>query len=189
MIRFDDDPLTGPQDDSLDDVEDETRTWHFGPGKRMWTARWQEMIDHKRQVDSAYRGTTAPSVDEFRMAIDGFFVACEHLKDWLIHDLRFSVTGQNDHLAPDAKNEKRRSKLVRDFADQTLALRVADAYANTWKHHSRIRPGKDDPYAWIDTVTSHRAGMTAEIWLKEPNKLVPWPPRFARFRWHEITSM
>lgn len=27
------------QDDSLDSVDDETRAWHIGPGKRVWTAR------------------------------------------------------------------------------------------------------------------------------------------------------
>lgn len=48
---------------------------------------------------------------------------------------------------PDAKNEKRRNGLVRDFADETLALWGADAYANTCKHYSQTRPGKNDPYA------------------------------------------
>lgn len=126
------------------------------------------MLAYKGQIDRAYAGEGAASVDDFRMMIDGFFVACEHLKDWLIHDLGLSLTGKDDDLVDDRETEKRRIARVHGFANDSLPLSVADAYANVWKHHTRS--GEKMPWAWINSITEGPSGMSAEIWYYLPGK-------------------
>jgi hypothetical protein len=61
--------------------------------------------------------------------------------------------------------DRRRRKTVEDYAEQSVPLRVAVAYANVWKHHTR--DAKHERYAWINTVTRTPTSMSAEIWYRD----------------------
>jgi hypothetical protein len=87
--------------------------------------QWQTILHCLEELRVAYspRGEALGTV-EIKSRVETFFVECDHLRDWLKHDLRAlpGVTA-ND---------------IREYAlKSSPALSICYAICNTHKHHTR----------------------------------------------------
>jgi hypothetical protein len=73
--------------------------------------------------------------------------------------------------------------IVPDGFDFDRDVPVIDELA--FRGKLQVLVGDPRPVGADDLVVA----MPARIAINKAIELVPWPPRFARFRWHEITSM
>lgn len=87
--------------------------------QRSWRERWQRLERSYEAVQKIYNGTSGGDSTEWKRTVSDFFDDCYHLADWLKRD-------------PETKREDAMSS-VRDHPH----LKLADAYANTDKHHTR----------------------------------------------------
>jgi hypothetical protein len=111
---------------------------------RPWEQKWQDVLHSLQQIERAYTTRDFESNEDIRRAVEGFFKTCRELADWL---------WQNGGLEKSA---------VMKFVLDDPHLRLADAVAQTTKHHTRH--GKDDPItARIVEIRSSPVGVTAKI--------------------------
>ena len=88
-------------------------------GPRPWQQKWQDVVDALHRVEAAYATTEGLGNEQLRRTVKGFFEICRELADWL---------WQSTSLDKDA---------VMDFVHGDPDLRLADAMAQTTKHHTR----------------------------------------------------
>jgi hypothetical protein len=122
---------------------------------RPWLEKWRFVLHHlarlRRYYESEVPDTSNLDVEAWAT---GFFVECNHLVDWLCHDIS-SLGGVT-------------KRQIRDFASDSEALRRCDAICNTHKHHTR---NTMKPTARIGDVEQSRGRwqVTVELdWLSRP---------------------
>lgn len=94
-------------------------------GGRPWSEQWRRVKRLFADVGAIYYGTFAPASNEaWKDAVSNFFVACYHQYEWLASDASLGATMQRD---------------VRTFVETNADLRLAEAFTNTYKHHTRTR--------------------------------------------------
>ncbi len=114
-------------------------------GLRPWAEKWGEIRHGRDAVDAIYAGTFEPRSDvAWQVALTDALVSVTHLADWLEGDKATGVPNG------DAKA----------FAHTDAAVRVAVAFANTAKHHTRNQGGDT---ARILSITS---GCPNEIMIE-----------------------
>jgi hypothetical protein len=90
------------------------------PSPRPWQQQWQDILRALKPVERAYMTQGGLSNEDVRRDIENFFKVCRELADWL-----WQNTGVSK---PTAIKRVHRSHY----------LRLADAMAQTAKHHTRI---------------------------------------------------
>lgn len=112
---------------------------------RPWQQKWQDVLDALQRVRSTYTTKEGQGNEDVRRAVEGFFNTSRELADWL---------WENTTVGEPA---------VRALIRRSPSLRLADAMAQTTKHHTR-RPGKADPItARITEVRVGPDGASAQI--------------------------
>jgi hypothetical protein len=120
---------------------------------RPWRQKWQDVLDALKPIERAYMTQDGLSTEDVRRDIENFFEACRELADWLWRSTRVSKS------------------IVMKRVRGGHYLRLADAMAQTIKHHTRtgqnaitvsigeIRIGPDGARVRIDwSKTSGRKG-------------------------------
>lgn len=93
---------------------------------RPWRQKWQDVLDALKPIERAYMTQESLSNEDVRRDIEDFFQACRELADWL-----WQSTGVS------------KSTVMRRVHGSHY-LRLADAIAQTAKHHTRT-PTKQNP--------------------------------------------
>jgi hypothetical protein len=102
-------------------------------------------LDALGEVKSAYTTKEGQGNEDVRRVVEDYFKTCRELADWL---------WQNTNV-----NKSAIIGLIR----RSPSLRLADAMAQTTKHHTRL-PGKDDPItARITEIRVGPDGASAQI--------------------------
>jgi hypothetical protein len=86
---------------------------------RPWRQKWQDVLDAVELVERDYQPQGSLGNEKVRRNVEGFFQACRELADWL---------WQNAGVTKSKVHERIR---------QSHYLRLADAMAQTAKHHTR----------------------------------------------------
>jgi hypothetical protein len=86
---------------------------------RPWQQKWQDILDTLKPVEHAYTTKGGLSNEDVRRDIEAFFRACREMADWL---------WQNTNLSKATVLKRVRNSHY---------LRLADAIAQTTKHHTR----------------------------------------------------
>lgn len=89
------------------------------PIPRPWRQKWQDILDALKPVERAYMTRDGLSNEDVRRDMEDFFRACREMADWL---------WQNTSLSKPTVMKRVRSSHY---------LRLADAIAQTTKHHTR----------------------------------------------------
>jgi hypothetical protein len=112
---------------------------------RPWKQKWQDVLEAFGRVKSAYTTKEGQGNEDVRRVVEDFFKICRELADWL-----WQNTTVNEFA-------------VRGLIRRSPSLRLADAMAQTTKHHTRRR-GKDDPItAHITEIRVGPDGASAQI--------------------------
>jgi hypothetical protein len=112
---------------------------------RPWKQKWQDVLNALGEVKSAYTAKEGQGNEDVRRIVEDFIKTCRELADWL---------WQNTNV-----NKSTVIGLIR----RSPSLRLADAMAQTTKHHTR-RSGKDDPItARITEIRVGPDGARAQI--------------------------
>jgi hypothetical protein len=97
---------------------------------RPWQQKWQDVEYGLEQVESAYDAPQGWYDNEhMRRVVEGFFKDCRELADWL----------WQDHLSTGLDKKTVMNDMMAD-----PDLRLADAIAQTTKHHTR-KPSRTNP--------------------------------------------
>jgi len=123
---------------------------------RPWTEQWQTILHCLEELRVAYspRGETLGTV-EIKSRVETFFVECDHLRDWLKHDL----SALHGVTADDIRGYALRS---------SPALSTCYAVCNTHKHHTRDR-GRTEAQIREISVSSSGARVAIEIDWASPS--------------------
>jgi hypothetical protein len=116
---------------------------------RPWEQKWRDVLDELQRMERACAREEGQSTDDVRRAVEGFFKTCRELADWL---------WQNGGLA---------KPIVMSFVLSDPRLRLADAVAQTTKHHTRT--GDDPITARITEIRSAPEGISAKISWSRPS--------------------
>ena len=93
---------------------------------RPWRQKWQDVLDALKSVERAYESQEDLSIEDVRRDVEDFFQACRELADWLWQSTAVSKS------------------TVMKRVHGSHYLRLADALAQTAKHHTR-KPAKQNP--------------------------------------------
>lgn len=114
---------------------------------RPWRQKWQDVLGALELIERAYTTQEGLSNDDVRRNIEDFFKACRELADWLWQD-----AGVN-------------KATVMKRVHGSHYLRLADAMAQTIKHHTRA--GQNQITARIAEIRTGPDGARARIdWSK-----------------------
>jgi hypothetical protein len=116
---------------------------------RPWQQKWQDVLDALQEVENVYTRREGRSTDDVRRVIEEFFKICRELADWL---------WQNAGLA---------KATVMSCVLNDPHLRLADAVAQTTKHHTRM--GSDPITARITEIRSAPEDLGAMIGWSRPS--------------------
>lgn len=120
---------------------------------RPWQQKWQDVEHGLQQIETAYDVTQGQYGNEHvRRVVEGFFKDCRELADWLWQDLQ--SIGLDEPT-------------IRTFMRSDPDLRLADAIAQTIKHHTRT--GTDPITARITDITIGPGGRHAKIGWSQPS--------------------
>jgi hypothetical protein len=86
---------------------------------RPWQQKWQDVLDALKPIEHAYTTKESLSNEGIRRDVENFFEVCRELADWL---------WQNSGVSKD---------IVMKLVHGSHYLRLADAMAQTTKHHTR----------------------------------------------------
>jgi hypothetical protein len=124
---------------------------------RPWSEKWLETLRCLRALEAAYTGTEGLNNDEIDDRCLSFFVACDHVRDWLAGDTPPGVTTDD----------------IEQHFMSSEALQRCNAVCNTHKHHTRrsgttariretsITPSGNRVTIEIDWATSNRTTVDA----------------------------
>lgn len=122
---------------------------------RPWQQKWREVLRLLERLREAYAGGVGDST-AVRQLVNGFFLECDHLVDWMMKDPAFVM-------------KRTATQDIYDYAHKrSVPLQLCDAMCNTDKHRTR-RSGH--PTAEIDRLDKDPSGTWA-VSLK-----VDWPAR------------
>ena len=114
---------------------------------RPWRQKWQDVLDALKPIERAYTTQEGLSNEDVRRDIENFFKACRELADWLWEDTSVSKS------------------TVMKRVQKSHYLRLADAMAQTIKHHTR--PGQNSITASIAEIRIGSNGARVRIdWSK-----------------------
>ena len=116
---------------------------------RPWEQKWQDLLDAQRKVKTAYKGRQGN--EDVRRTIEDFFNTCRELADWL---------WENTSIDESA---------VRGLIRRSPSLRLADAMAQTTKHHTRQSRRGDPITARITNFSSGPDGISVQIGWSRPS--------------------
>jgi hypothetical protein len=112
---------------------------------RPWTEKWQDVLEAFGKVKSAYKTKDGQGNEDVRRVVEDFFKTCRELGDWLWENTNINKSD------------------VIGLIQRSPSLRLADAVAQTIKHHTRRR-GKGDPItARVTGIRVGPDGASAEI--------------------------
>lgn len=123
------------------------------PSPRPWRQKWQDVLDALKPIERAYETQKGLSNEDVRRAIEDFFQVCRELADWL-----WQSTGAS-------------KSTVMKRVHGSHYLRLADAIAQTAKHHTR-KPTKQNPNpitAGIAEIRIGPGGAQVRIDWSRPN--------------------
>lgn len=107
-----------------------------------WTYQWSNIQRHLARLREQYQGINTLGNVEMEQNVHSLFLSLFHLYDWLHEDSALSLAAST----------------VRAWIDQHQnSLGLCRAYANTWKHKTRDRPG-----ALIAQITRIESGPTGQ---------------------------
>jgi hypothetical protein len=90
-----------------------------------WHEQWDRMIRRHARVEKMFDAGPDADFDDLQDEMDAFFVACNHLYDWLKNGRPVpSITG----------------KVLHDYVINNDALKICRDYVNTHKHMVRDNP-------------------------------------------------
>lgn len=115
-----------------------------------WEDQWRRTLRHLDEIKAAYSGSR--STEDLTQAVQQFFVACWHLNDYI----------RNDKTNLPTLDEAR----LQAYRSADPYLPVAQAFANTFKHLYRTRPG--DPVARVKSTRIGPPGNTATVSYEVP---------------------
>jgi hypothetical protein len=116
---------------------------------RPWQQKWQDVLHALEQLERAYVTEEGQGNEHVRRLVEDFFTTCRELADWLWQDK------QNTGL-----DESAVRALMRDDP-----LRLADAMAQTTKHHTRW--GNNPITARVSEIRVAADGARAQIgWFR-----------------------
>jgi hypothetical protein len=113
---------------------------------RPWRQKWQDLMSALGQLETAYATEEGQGNEDVRRTTEDFFATCRELADWLWQDK------QNANVHKSA---------VMRFVLGDPHLRLADAMAQTTKHHTRR--GSADITARITEIRVGPDGASAKI--------------------------
>ena len=93
---------------------------------RPWRQKWQDLLDALEPINYAYTTKDSLSNEDVRQDVEHFFQICRELADWLW------------------KNGGVSKSIVMERLHGSHYLRLADAMAQTAKHHTRT-PARQNP--------------------------------------------
>lgn len=115
---------------------------------RPWEEKWRLVLHLRQQLAEAYAGNVPKGGNvEIDTHVTSFCVECYHFPEWLIGDLA-SIPGVSDTAI---RHHKKATPLV-----------IAEAVANSHKHHTRIQ-GKTTARIRDTSVGSTGATVTIEV--------------------------
>lgn len=112
---------------------------------RPWKQKWQDVLDARGKVTSAYTTKEGQGNEDVRRVVEDFFKTCRELADWL---------WENADVDKSA---------VRGLMERSPSLRLADAMAQTTKHHTRQPRERDPITARITEIRVGPDGASARI--------------------------
>jgi hypothetical protein len=113
---------------------------------RPWRQKWQDLSLALEQLEGAYATEEGQGNEHIRRMVEDFFETCRELADWLWQDK------QNANVTKSA---------AMGFVMGDRHLRLADAMAQTTKHHTR--QGSDPITARITEIRVGPDGARAQI--------------------------
>jgi hypothetical protein len=116
---------------------------------RPWRQKLQDLVDALVPIEHSYATNKGLSSEAVRRDIENFFRYCRELADWL-----WQNTGVNEQT-------------VMQFVRNSHYLRLADAMAQTTKHHTRA--GKNPITAQIEEMSGNPDGFRARIDWSRPS--------------------
>lgn len=121
---------------------------------RPWLEKWLFMLHHQKRLreDYARRAPETGNLD-VETRVTAFFNECYHLYEWLGSDPQVPVT----------------SAQARDYAENSVPLKRAEALCNTYKHHTRRNPKDVTARIRQTTATPNGSRVTVEINWGMPN--------------------
>lgn len=118
---------------------------------RPWRQKWQDVLDALKPIERAYTTQEGLSNEDVRRDIEDFFKACRELADWL-----WQSTGVS-------------KSTVMKRVHGSHYLRLADAMAQTIKHHTRT--GQNPITASIAEIRIGSNGARVRIdWSKTSSR-------------------
>ena len=118
-------------------------------GTRSWREKWNDVLRGIQQVEDVYATREGLGNEDVRRAVENFFRPCRELADSLWQDAGLDKPA------------------VMQFVLSDPNLRLADAMANTIKHHTR--EGKDPITARVFYVSVGPEGASARIDWSRPS--------------------
>jgi hypothetical protein len=120
-----------------------------------WQQKWRDVQHGLEQVEDAYDITQAPQHDNeyVRRVVEDFFKDCRELADWLWQDRQ--STGLDEPT-------------VKAYMRGDRDLNLADAIAQTTKHHTRTM-GTDPITARIMDINTDPGGRDVTIAWSQPS--------------------
>lgn len=113
---------------------------------RPWRQKWQDLLSTLEQLEAAYSTENGQGNEDVRRVVENFFATCRDLADWLWQDKQTADVHKS---------------AVMDFVLGNPHLRLADAIAQTTKHHTRR--GGEDITARITEIRVGPDGACAQI--------------------------
>jgi hypothetical protein len=114
-------------------------------GPRPWQQKWADVLRALEQLEATYTTKEGQGNEDVRRRVESFFEICRELADWLWQDNGTSLD----------------KPTVMGFVLSDSHLRLADAMAQTTKHHTRT--GSDPITARITNILVGPDGASAEI--------------------------